>query len=132
MKLSAKNITNRVNKKIASGETKRVRLPSTHSRVSSAGVHPQQRQGAPDAGVEMHDPVQQLFAKVQQAAMDMGRLAAVCAEVAARLGPAVGTDAVGVGLAGLARRLFDRACDQSGRDDGARPFDIHPLIPRSL
>ena len=97
-----------------------------------SGIRPQQRQGAPDTGVEMHDPVQQLFAQVQQAAMDVGRLPAVCAEVAARFGPAVGTGAVGVVLAGLARRLFDRARRQAARDDRARPFDVHSLIPRSL
>ena len=95
-----------------------------------AGIEGQQRQGPPDAGVEMHDPVQQLLAQVQQGAVHMGRLAAVGAEIPAGRRAAVGTDAM-PRLARMPRRLLDRPRDQSPGDRATGPFDIQTPIPRS-
>ena len=91
-------------------------------------IEDQQRQGAPQTAVEMHDPVQQLFAQMQQGAVDMGRLAAVGAEVARDLGPAVSAGAVS--FARMARRLLDRPGDDARRHRSARRFQIHAVPPQ--
>ncbi|MNR21477.1 hypothetical protein D3C85_1383810 [compost metagenome] len=82
----------------------------------------------------MHDPVQQLFAQMQQGAVDMGGLPAVGAEPPRHLGPAVGAGRMM--LARLPCRLLDSARDDAARHGAARCFQIHhsasPRIRRGL
>ncbi|MNS91582.1 hypothetical protein D3C72_1256760 [compost metagenome] len=111
------------------------RAPALHPFPRQpSGVDDQQRQGAPEAPVEMHDPVQQLFAQMQQGAVDMGRLPAVGAEPPRHLGPAVGAGRMM--LARLPRRLLDGPCDDAARHGAAHCFQINhansPRIRRGL
>jgi hypothetical protein len=106
------------------------RPPALHPFARQpTGVQHQQRQGAPEPPVEMHDPVQQFLAQMQQGAVNMGRLPAVGAEPPRHLGPAVGAGRVV--LARLPRRLLDDAGDDAARHGAARCFQInHAVSPR--
>ncbi|MNT02611.1 hypothetical protein D3C72_1371150 [compost metagenome] len=99
-----------------------------------ARIDDQQRQGAPEAAVEMHHPVQQFLAQMQQGAVHMGRLTAVGAEIARHLGPAVGAGRVMIPR--LSGRLLDSPCDDAARHGAARCFQINhansPRIRRGL